>query len=63
VNRLPHRDAGKSRWIGLLRRRSPVSLAAALAGAADPGTIARIVKARGRAAKFDAKSLGGHSFK
>jgi hypothetical protein len=48
VNRLPHRGACQSRRIGLLRRRSPVRRAAALAGAADPGTIARIVNARGR---------------
>lgn len=38
-------------------------MAAALAAAADPLTIARIVKARGQAAGFDAKSPGGHSFK
>ena len=31
--------------------------------AVDPGTIARIVKARGGAAGFDAKALGGHSLK
>ena len=29
----------------------------------DPCTIARIVKARGRAAWFDPKALGGHSLK
>jgi hypothetical protein len=29
----------------------------------DPCTIARIVKARGRAAGFDPKALGGHSLK
>jgi integrase len=31
--------------------------------AVDPGSIARIVKARGKAAGFDAKALGGHSLK
>jgi hypothetical protein len=31
--------------------------------AVDPGTIARIVKARGKAAGFEAKALGGHSLK
>ena len=31
--------------------------------AVDPGTIARIVKARGKVAGFDAKALGGHSLK
>jgi integrase len=31
--------------------------------AIDPGTVARIVKARGAAAGFDAASLGGHSLK
>jgi hypothetical protein len=31
--------------------------------AVNPGTIARIVKARGRVAGFDAKALGGHSLK
>jgi hypothetical protein len=46
-----------------LRRRSAVRLAAALAGAAGPGTIARAANTRGRAAGFDAKSPGGHSFK
>lgn len=31
--------------------------------AVDPGVIARIVKARGQAAGFDAAALGGHSLK
>jgi integrase len=31
--------------------------------AIDPGTVARIVKARGKAAGFDADLLGGHSLK
>lgn len=31
--------------------------------ALDPGTVARIVKARGAAAGFEARSLGGHSLK
>ena len=31
--------------------------------AIDPGTVARIVKARGAAAGFDAAGLGGHSLK
>ena len=29
----------------------------------DPGTVARIVKARAAAAGFDAEALGGHSLK
>lgn len=33
------------------------------ADAIDPGTVARIVKARGQAAGFDAALLGGHSLK
>jgi len=60
VNRPPHRGADQIRRIGLLRRRSPARLAAALAGAADPGTIALSVKARGRIRRKVARRSQNH---